>query len=145
MVGPALAKHERDLPVVFFGATFQQMVHFIEMLKPSSTQPKALLVFRDDANRSDADGACDLLNEATGKRQFSAPGPNRQGDVAGVDLAMCAGVNYPRGPLAWADQVGVARIEAVLANLQASYGEDRYRPSLLLRRLSAQGTSFYES
>ena len=67
------------------------------------------------------------------------------GDVAGVDLAMCAGVNYPRGPLAWADQVGVARIEAVLANLQATYGEDRYRPSLLLRRLSAQGKSFYES
>ena len=66
------------------------------------------------------------------------------GDVAGVDLAMCAGVNYPRGPLAWADQVGVARIEAVLANLQASYGEDRYRPSLLLRRLSAQGKSFHE-
>ena len=67
------------------------------------------------------------------------------GDVAGVDLAMCAGVNYPRGPLAWADQVGVARIETVLANLQASYGEDRYRPSLLLRRLAAQGKSFYES
>lgn len=66
------------------------------------------------------------------------------GDVAGVDLAMCAGVNYPRGPLAWADQVGVARIEAALTNLQASYGEDRYRPSLLLRRLAAQGRAFYE-
>ncbi len=67
------------------------------------------------------------------------------GDVAGVDLAMCAGVNYPRGPLAWADQVGVSRIETVLDHLQANYGEDRYRPSLLLRRLSAQGTSFHES
>ena len=65
-------------------------------------------------------------------------------DVAGVDLAMCAGVNYPIGPLAWADQVGLHRIEAVLANLQTSYGEDRYRPSLLLRRLAAQGKCFHE-
>jgi 3-hydroxybutyryl-CoA dehydrogenase len=52
----------------------------------------------------------------------------------GVDLAMQKGMNYPRGPLAWLDAVGLAHIVAVLANLAASYGEDRYRVSPLLRR-----------
>ncbi len=51
-----------------------------------------------------------------------------------VDLAMCAGVNYPQGPLSWCDSLGKGIIWQVLTNLQTSYGEDRYRPSLLLRR-----------
>lgn len=51
-----------------------------------------------------------------------------------VDVAMQKGVNYPRGPLAWADAVGLEHIVAVLTNLGAVYGEDRYRVSPLLRR-----------
>lgn len=51
-----------------------------------------------------------------------------------VDIAMQKGVNYPRGPLAWADSVGLEHIVAVLSNLAATYGEDRYRVSPLLRR-----------
>ena len=51
-----------------------------------------------------------------------------------VDTAMQKGVNYPRGPLAWADSVGLPHIVAVLANLADVYGEDRYRVSPLLRR-----------
>ncbi|MEN3278276.1 MAG: 3-hydroxybutyryl-CoA dehydrogenase [Massilia sp.] len=51
-----------------------------------------------------------------------------------VDIAMQKGVNYPRGPLAWADTVGIAHVVTVLANLAATYGEDRYRVSPLLRR-----------
>jgi 3-hydroxybutyryl-CoA dehydrogenase len=56
-----------------------------------------------------------------------------------VDLAMQKGVNYPCGPLAWADAVGVAQIVTVLANLAAAYGEERYRVSPLLRRKLANG------
>ena len=52
---------------------------------------------------------------------------------------MQKGVNYPRGPLAWADAVGIGQIVAVLANLAAGYGEDRYRVSPLLRRKLASG------
>jgi 3-hydroxybutyryl-CoA dehydrogenase len=51
-----------------------------------------------------------------------------------VDIAMQKGVNYPRGPLAWADSAGIAHIVTVLSNLAATYGEDRYRVSPLLRR-----------
>jgi len=54
--------------------------------------------------------------------------------ASAVDIAMQKGVNYPRGPLAWADSVGLEHIVAVLANLAATYGEDRYRVSPLLRR-----------
>jgi len=59
--------------------------------------------------------------------------------AADVDLALCAGVNYPLGPLAWADAIGVGHVLATLENLQRSYGEERYRPSLLLRRAQAEG------
>ncbi|MDN4498328.1 3-hydroxyacyl-CoA dehydrogenase PaaH [Pseudomonas mosselii] len=61
------------------------------------------------------------------------------GTPGDIDLAMCAGVNYPRGPLAWADDLGVGFTLDVLDNLQRSYGEERYRPSLLLRRTHAEG------
>ncbi|MDC8758627.1 3-hydroxyacyl-CoA dehydrogenase PaaH [Janthinobacterium fluminis] len=61
--------------------------------------------------------------------------------AAAVDIAMQKGVNYPRGPLAWADAVGLAHIAAVLHNLADNYGEDRYRVAPLLRRkLAAAGT-----
>ena len=51
-----------------------------------------------------------------------------------IDLAMTKGVNYPKGLLAWSEEKGAAHWLDVLEGLQARYGEDRYRPSLLLRR-----------
>jgi len=56
-----------------------------------------------------------------------------------IDLAMQKGVNYPRGPLAWADAIGAAAIRDVLANLAQHYGEDRYRISPLVARCAATG------
>jgi 3-hydroxybutyryl-CoA dehydrogenase len=56
-----------------------------------------------------------------------------------IDLAMTKGVNYPKGLLAWADELGAAHWLAVLEKLQAAYGEDRYRPSPLLRRVAGAG------
>ena len=62
--------------------------------------------------------------------------------AAAVDIAMQKGVNYPRGPLAWTDAIGVTQVVSVLTNMAASYGEDRYRVSPLLRRkLAAVATS----
>lgn len=59
-----------------------------------------------------------------------------------IDRAMGFGVNYPRGPLAWGDQLGTARVNQTLKNLQAHYGEDRYRSSALLQRLAVTGRGF---
>ncbi|WP_435609386.1 3-hydroxyacyl-CoA dehydrogenase PaaH [Pseudomonas knackmussii] len=66
------------------------------------------------------------------------------GSAADIDLAMRAGVNYPRGPLAWAEAIGIGYVLDTLDNLQRSYGEERYRPSLLLRRKHAEGSRFHD-
>ena len=51
-----------------------------------------------------------------------------------VDAAMCKGVNYPLGPVAWGRRIGLAHVAAVLGHLGQAYGEDRYRVSPWLRR-----------
>lgn len=53
---------------------------------------------------------------------------------ADIDQAMKLGTNYPEGPVAWAERIGAARVLAILDGLAATYGEDRYRTSLRLRR-----------
>jgi 3-hydroxybutyryl-CoA dehydrogenase len=54
-----------------------------------------------------------------------------------VDLAMRNGVNYPVGPLAWADAVGLDRVRIVLGNLLLHHGDPRYRTSPLIARRDA--------
>jgi 3-hydroxybutyryl-CoA dehydrogenase len=58
-----------------------------------------------------------------------------------IDLAMTKGVNYPRGLIAWGEEIGLPVILDRLEVLYAEYGEDRYRPSPLLRRLVREGRS----
>lgn len=60
-----------------------------------------------------------------------------------LDLAMTKGVNYPKGLLKWADELGPQRILQTLDTLYADYHEDRYRASLLLRRVAKEGRGFY--
>lgn len=60
-----------------------------------------------------------------------------------LDLAMTKGVNYPNGLLKWADEKGLDHCLSTMERLQAEYGEDRYRPSPLLRRMVREGRSFY--
>ena len=50
-----------------------------------------------------------------------------------VDLAMMKGVNYPKGLLAWSEEIGPSVILAQLNSLYERYGEDRYRPNALLK------------
>ena len=56
-----------------------------------------------------------------------------------IDVAMRLGVNYPQGPLRWADQIGLDEILAVLEGLQRETGDDRYRPAPLLKNLVVAG------
>lgn len=53
-----------------------------------------------------------------------------------IDTAMQLGTNYPHGPLAWARELGYARVTTVLDHLREEYGEERYRVAPLLRRWS---------
>jgi 3-hydroxybutyryl-CoA dehydrogenase len=69
---------------------------------------------------------CALVNEAAGALAEGVAEP------ADIDTAMRLGTNYPRGPLAWGDLIGLDVVLGVMRGLQETYGEDRYRPSPLL-------------
>ncbi|MGI9437638.1 MAG: 3-hydroxyacyl-CoA dehydrogenase [Geminicoccaceae bacterium] len=56
-----------------------------------------------------------------------------------IDTAMKLGLNYPLGPLELAEDLGTTRCQAILERLQAITGEDRYRPTLWLKRRAALG------
>ncbi len=56
-----------------------------------------------------------------------------------IDVAMRLGVNYPQGPLRWADQIGLDEVLAVLEGLQRETGDDRYRPAPLLKKMVLAG------
>ena len=60
-----------------------------------------------------------------------------------VDLAMTNGVNYPKGLLKWADEIGLNKVLIQLEELFHEYGEDRYRPNPLLRRMVKEGKHFF--
>ena len=59
-----------------------------------------------------------------------------------VDLAMTKGVNYPKGLLQWGNEIGLSNVLAQLDTLHAEYGDDKYRASVLLRRMVKSGESF---
>lgn len=78
-----------------------------------------------------------LANEAADAVYWNVAPPES------VDTAMRLGVNYPIGPLAFADQIGPERVLNVLEGLNLHYSEDRYRASSLLRRKVMAGHQFF--
>jgi len=60
-----------------------------------------------------------------------------------IDLAMTKGVNYPKGLLEWADEIGIDWCVNTLDELYDKYREDRYRCSPLLRRMKKAESQFY--
>ncbi len=63
---------------------------------------------------------------------------------ADIDLAMKLGLNYPKGPLELADHYGPDKIFTIMQALHEITGDDRYRPSLWLRRHARLGLSIWE-
>ncbi len=73
------------------------------------------------------------------------------GSAGDIDTGMVLGLTHPRGPLKWADMIGLDHILAVLVALNEEYREERYRPAPMLRRLvsagrlgAASGAGFFE-
>lgn len=76
---------------------------------------------------------CCLINEASSAVMEGIATP------ADIDLAMKLGTNYPHGPLAWGDYIGLDTVLGVMSGLYAEWGEDRYRPAPLLKRMVLAG------
>lgn len=121
----------------------------LEITATERTEPKATARLRALAETlgcvvepvGDAPGlvtgrvVCQLINEAA----FLIGEGN--GTAIDVDAGMELGVNHPRGPVAWAEAIGVEHVVAVLDALAAELGEPRYRVAPLLRRCVATGAS----
>jgi 3-hydroxybutyryl-CoA dehydrogenase len=75
-----------------------------------------------------------LINEAVDALRLGVA------SAADIEAAMVAGVKYPKGLLAWCDELGPSTVLATLEWLRDEYGEERYRPSPLLRRAARDGT-----
>jgi 3-hydroxybutyryl-CoA dehydrogenase len=78
-----------------------------------------------------------LINEAVDAVYMGVATP------ADIDMAMTRGVNYPKGLLAWADEIGIEKVFGWMERLREEYSEDRYRPSPLLRRMAGAGQRFF--
>ena len=98
----------------------------------------ALIELDDVAGLALMRTVCCLANEAADVMTWTGT------RAADIDIAMVLGTAYPMGPLAWADALGAARVVSVLANLQAHYGEVRYRRAPLLSRLHFNGGMFHD-
>ena len=61
------------------------------------------------------------------------------GSARDIDTGMRLGLSHPRGPMRWADAIGLDHVLAVLTALGDEYREERYRPAPALRRLVAAG------
>lgn len=86
-----------------------------------------------------------MINEAIG---IYADGVASKEDI---DIAMTLGANHPLGPLALADLVGLDVCLSIMEVLHLEFGEDKYRPHPLLKKMvrasmlgRKTGKGFYE-
>jgi 3-hydroxybutyryl-CoA dehydrogenase len=80
---------------------------------------------------------CMLINEACDTNYLGIA------SVTDIDLAMTKGVNYPKGLLKWADDIGLSNVLETMNGLYAEYEEDRYRACVMLKHMVKNGKRFY--
>ena len=80
---------------------------------------------------------CMLINEACDTNYLGIA------SALDIDLAMTKGVNYPKGLLKWADEIGLSVVLETLNTLYNDYQEDRYRACVLMKQMVKQGKLFY--
>lgn len=76
---------------------------------------------------------CQLVNEAA-----FALGEG-VAEAEDIDAGMVLGLNHPRGPLAWGDEIGLDHVHTVLEALRSESGDPAYRAAPALRRRVYEG------
>lgn len=77
-----------------------------------------------------------LINEAADARFWNIA------SATDIDNAMTKGVNYPKGLLSWANELGIDWCVQKMDELYNFYREDRYRCSPLLRQMHSKSEKF---
>ncbi|MCX6169575.1 MAG: 3-hydroxyacyl-CoA dehydrogenase NAD-binding domain-containing protein [Ignavibacteriales bacterium] len=63
--------------------------------------------------------------------------------IQDIDKAMRLGVSYPKGPLLWADELGIDKIVAEIQSLYGLQKKERYKVSSLLIKMNKYREKFY--
>ncbi len=138
------AQYETEAAVVRFNALpgLFPLMKRLEIAPALNTKPEALLyleryvqslgfeteVIQDIVGFVTPRIVAMLVNEAAFAVMENVASPHD------IDNAMKLGVNYPYGPLEWADMIGLDLVVEILDALYDEYGQERYRACVLLRR-----------
>ncbi len=139
---PALLTGDRSEPTT--GAAFTPI---LELLQPVAGDPTefekvrtlleglgiAVLTPPDQAGGNAFRIFALLLNEAVSAVAERLAAPQH------IDLAMRLGVNYPAGPLEWAEKLRLRHVQTALRGMHTETGAERFAPHPLLNRLLASG------
>ena len=130
---------ERFIGIHFFNpAPVMPLVEIISGLKTNESTKSSVLSFikkldKEIVEAKDSPGfivnriLCPMINEAI----FLLAEGNKAEEI---DKALKLGANHPMGPLQLADFVGLDTLLRILEIYQQEFGEDKYRPSPLLRQ-----------
>jgi len=131
-------------------------MHFFN---PVSVMPLVEIVSSTHTSKCTLDTACDLATRLGKTSIFVQDSPgfivNRMllpmindafsiladgiASAENIDLGMKLGCNFPMGPLALADFIGLDICLAIMQNLEVSLQSTRYSPSPLLRKMVSDG------
>ena len=119
----------------------------VEIIKGQSTSEETYQIIKDLSQKMGKTPI--LVNEAPGfvVNRIFVPMINEaifvfQEGIASaedIDQAMVLGVNHPMGPLALADLIGLDTLLMVQENLYKEFGDSKYRPCSLLRKMVRAG------
>jgi 3-hydroxybutyryl-CoA dehydrogenase len=132
-----LARSYATTPLVGATGSAKGMAHLGALAAVLAPARIELVELADVAGLALMRTVCCLANEAADVMTWTGT------HAADIDIAMVLGTAYPLGPLAWADALGAARVATVLANLQAHYGEARYRRAPALSQRQHGGGMFH--
>jgi 3-hydroxybutyryl-CoA dehydrogenase len=102
-----------------------------------SRRPSGPVPSRLDSAQIEARILATIVNEAASTVADGVASPDA------IDTAMRLGTNWPEGPLAWGERIGLASVIHTLDALHAAVPDGRYRPTPLLRSLAEGGGTFF--
>lgn len=140
-IAAATNRPDRIIGMHFFNPVpAMKLVEIVKGLTTSDETRETILKLTSDLGKTPVDVAeapgfvvnrilIPMVNEAIG---ILADGV---ASAEGIDDAMKLGANHPMGPLALGDLIGLDVCLAIMETLYAEFGDTKYRPHVLLRKM----------